>query len=113
TPAFPVNAQPGEEPVKPRLIWARRHRPADEQSRNQRQPKGLGGADRNSPRRARSSVPLGPDRVSATRHAKMSRDIDMSESRKISMRMIWQPIRILQRRARLIAAIYAGLARAS
>jgi hypothetical protein len=37
------------------------------------------------------------------------RDIDMSESRKISMRMIRHPIRILQRRARRIAAIYAGL----
>jgi hypothetical protein len=39
-----------------------------------------------------------------------SAGIDMSESRKISMRMICYPIRIPQRRARRIAAIYAGLA---
>jgi hypothetical protein len=32
-----------------------------------------------------------------------SADIDMSESRKISMRMICHPIRIPQRRARRIA----------
>jgi len=37
----------------------------------------------------------------------------MSESRKFSMRMMRHPIRIPQRRARRIAAIYAGLARAS
>jgi hypothetical protein len=39
----------------------------------------------------------------------LSANIDMSESRKISMRMICHPIRIPQRRARRIAAIYAGL----
>jgi hypothetical protein len=44
--------------------------PANEQSCNQRQPKGLGGADRNSPRRARPRVPHDPDRVSARRRAK-------------------------------------------
>src|ERR1700733_1080608 len=78
---------------------ARRHRPSDEQSCDQRQPKSDGGADRNGPRDARSTDPLGAVRVSAmrqakrqTEHVKLSRIhsaiFDIWKSRKVSMRMM-------------------------